>query len=160
MGMVMDLIAGDAREILLAISVDDWSGLRDSRRFAAYLPLGGRMNASWLDMFVCAVRDATGMSPGSFTEACCPLDDRPLARLRGSVDRTIERVDHHWVDDMAAVPDRALDAIAGRWIELIEFEECDVEADDKPMIRSVAGELLEFCRKAAGAEDVILAWTI
>jgi hypothetical protein len=160
MAVVMDLVAGDAREILLAIGVDDWEGLRDRGRFAAYLPLGGRMDPSWLDLLSDAAREVTGEdTPNSFSEACCPLEDRRLARLRGSVDRTIERVDTHWVDDVALIPDRSLDAIAGRWIELIEQEACDVEADEKPMIRAVVGDLVDFCRRAQTAEDVLLAWT-
>ncbi len=160
MAVVMDLIAGDAREILLAIGVDDWEGLRDPGRFAAYLPLGGRMDPSWLDMLSMAAREVTGLDgPDCFSEACCPLEDRHLERLRGAVDRTMERVDAHWVDDVALIPDRSLDAIAGRWIELIELEECDVEADDKPMIRTVVSDLVSFCRRAQTAEDVLLAWT-
>jgi hypothetical protein len=161
MAVVMDLVAGDAREILLAIGVDDWNGLRDRTRFAGYLPLGGRMDLSWLDLLSCAVRDVTGDDdPGSFSEACCPLEDRHLSRLQGAVDRTIERVDTHWIDAMAMVPDRALDSIAARWIELIEREECDVDPEDKPMIRAVTGDLVDFCRRAETAEDVLLAWTI
>jgi len=161
MAVVMDLVAGDAREILLAIGVDDWEGLRDSRRFSAYLPLGGRMDPSWLDLLSSAARDVTGDdAPGSFSEACCPLEDRHLERLRGSVDRTIERVDTHWVDDVALIPDCSFDAIAGRWIELIELEECEVEPDDKPMIRTVVSDLVDFCRRAQTAEDVLLAWTL
>jgi hypothetical protein len=161
MGVVMDLVAGDAREILLAIGVEDWQGLRDPTRFAAYLPLGGRMDPAWLDLFARAVREATGNeAPASFTEACCPLESRSLTRLRNSVDRTIERVDPHWIDDVAMIPDRALGRIAARWIELIDCQECEVEPDDKPMIRSVAGEIVSFCRNAQTAEDVLLAWTI
>jgi hypothetical protein len=57
------------------------------------------------------------------------------------------------------IPDRSLDRIAARWIELIDCQECEVEPDDKPMIRSVAGEIVSFCRNAQTAEDVLLAWT-
>jgi hypothetical protein len=157
----MDLVAGDAREILLAIGVEDWEGLGDPRRFAAHLPLGGRMDPEWLDLFAGAIRDVTATeSPGSFTEACCPLEGPRLTRLGASVDRTIERVDPHWTDDVALVPEWSLDKIASRWIELIDCEDCEVEPDDKPMIRVVAGEIVAFCRKAQTAEDVLLAWTL
>jgi hypothetical protein len=157
----MDLIAGDAREILLAISTEDWQGLRDPGRFAGYLPLGGRMDPSWLDLLACAAREITADSlPGDFTDACCPLHNPSLARLKGSVDRTIERVEPRWVHEVALLPDRARDAIAARWIELIDLEECEVEPDDKPMIRSLVGELIEFCRRADDAEDVLLAWSM
>ena len=161
MGVVMDLVAGDAREILLAIGVDDWAGLRDPTRFEGHLSLGGRMDPQWLDLLADAVRDVTGSGgPGSFSEACLDLDDRVLTRLRGSVERTVERVDPHWIEDLALVPDRALDAVAARWIELINLEECDVDADDKPMIRSVTGDLVAFCRRARSAENVLLAWAL
>ena len=161
MGVIMDLVAGDAREILLALGVEDWHGLRDPARFSAHLPLGGRMDPSWLDLLARAIRDVTGCDePGPFTEACLPLEGRQLTRLGASVERTVERVDPHWVDDVALVPDRSLDRIAARWIELIDCEECEVEPDDKPMIRSVTGELVAFCRAAQTAEDVMLAWTI
>ena len=43
----MDLIAGDAREIMLAVGMEDWSGLRDPGRFPAYISLGGGMDPSW-----------------------------------------------------------------------------------------------------------------
>ena len=54
MGVLMDLIAGDAREILLAISVDDWAGLRDRSRFVAYISLGGGLDLTWLDLLALA----------------------------------------------------------------------------------------------------------
>jgi hypothetical protein len=31
----MDLVAGDDREILLAIGIEDWAGLRDGHRLCA-----------------------------------------------------------------------------------------------------------------------------
>jgi hypothetical protein len=157
----MDLVAGDAREILLAIGVEDWTGLADPSRFAAHLPLRGRMDPSWLDLLARAVRDVGGGdSPGSFSGACRPLEGRHLGGLGRTVDRTVERVDPHWVDEMALVPDRALDAVAARWIELIEFEECEVEADDKPVIRALVDDLIGFCRRSRAAEDVLLAWSL
>jgi hypothetical protein len=157
----MDLVAGDAREILLAIGVEDWTGLADPRRFEAHLPLRGRVDPSWLDLLAQAVRDvAGGDEPGPFSEACLRLDDRRLGGLGGSVDRTVERVDPRWVDDMAMVPDRAIDAVAARWIELISLEECAVEADDKPVIRVLVEDLIDFCRRSQAVEDVLLAWSL
>ena len=47
----MDLVAGDERAILLAISVEDWSGLDDHARFDAHLSLGGGLDPTWLDLF-------------------------------------------------------------------------------------------------------------
>jgi hypothetical protein len=153
----MDLVAGDAREILLAIGVDDWDGLRDPGRFAAYISLGGGMDPTWLDLFAQAGREVTGGdTPGPFTEAAHELE----SRLMAISERTVERIDPHWVDDVAFLPDGQLDRIAARWIDLIDCEECDVDQDDKPMLRELAGELVEFCRRAEGAEDVLFAWSI
>jgi hypothetical protein len=47
----MDLVAGDERSILLAISVDDWAGFDDPTRFDAHLSLGGGLDPTWLDLF-------------------------------------------------------------------------------------------------------------
>ncbi len=153
----MDLIAGDAREILLAVGMDDWSGLRDRSRFPAYISLGGGMDQGWLDLFAQAAREVTGRdSPGSFTDAACPLESRPS----NAGDRVVERVDPHWVGCVAMLPEHQVDRIAARWIDLIDCEECPVDAEEKPMLRQVAGDLLEFCRLADGAEDVLLAWSI
>jgi hypothetical protein len=157
----MDLVAGDAREILLAISLDDWAGLRDSARFPAYISLGGGMDPTWLDLFAEAARETSGgQTPGSFSEAACPLRSSMEDRLAESSERTIERVDPHWIDDVALLPDGRIDRIASRWIDLIDCEECDVDPDEKPMLRQLAGDLIQFCRLAQGAEDVLFAWSI
>lgn len=161
MAVLMDLIAGNAREILLAISVDDWAGLRDRRRFHAYISLGGGMDPVWLDLFARAAREVTGDgSPGAFVEASCPLESPLQSRLSHLGDRTVERVDPHWVEEVAALPDNRVDRVAARWIELIDAEACEVDPEEKPMIRAVAGDLIEFCRAAADAEDVLFAWAI
>jgi hypothetical protein len=153
----MDLVAGDVREILLAIGVDDWAGLRDPRRFVAYISLGGGLDVTWLDLFAQAAREISGGgTPGSFSEATRALESRMTALS----DRTIERIDPHWIDDVALLPESHLDRIAARWIDLIESEECDVGTDDKPMLRELAGDLVAFCRRAEGAEDVVFAWSI
>jgi len=155
-GVSMDLVAGDPREILLAIGVDDWAGLRDPGRFAAHISLGGGMDMTWLDLFAQAAREATGGgSPGPFTEATRALQ----SHLAPQSERTVERIDPHWVDDVALLPEGHLDRIAARWIDLIDGEECEVEPDDKPMLRQLAGDLVDFCRRAEGAEEVLLAWS-
>ena len=61
---------------------------------------------------------------------------------------------------VALLPDSQLDRIAARWIDLIDCEECEVEPDDKPMLRELAGDLIDVCRRAEGAEDVLFAWSI
>ncbi len=157
MGVLMDLVAGDTREILLALGVDDWAGLRDPTRFVAYISLGGGLDTTWLDLFAQAARETTSdASPAPFSESTFALN----SRLATATDRTIERVDPDWVDSVAMLPAGQLDRIASRWIDLIDCEECDVDPEDKPMLRQLAGELVDFCRRAEGAEDVLFAWSI
>jgi hypothetical protein len=160
-GTLMDLVAGDGREILLAIGIEDWAGLRDRHRFCAYLSLGGGMEPSWIDLFARAVRDASGgAGPEQFSDSTCPLESPAQLQLSRLGDRTVERVDPHWIDAIAQIPDRLIDRIAARWIDLVDSEECHVDAEEKPTFRQVAGELVEFCRLADGAEDVLFAWAI
>jgi hypothetical protein len=153
----MDLVAGDAREILLAIGMDDWAGLRDPARFAACISLGGGLDQTWLDLFSQAARETSGGDfPAPFSDSTYPLESQ-LARL---CERTVECLDPGWVDDVALLPDGQLDRVAARWIDLIDCEECSVDPDEKPMLRELAGEIVDFCRRAQGAEDVVFAWSI
>jgi hypothetical protein len=157
LGVLMDLIAGEAREILLAISVDDWAGLRDRSRFPAYISLGGGLDLTWLDLLAMAARETTGLeTPGPFTQASHSLD----SRAAGASERTVERVDPHWVDAIARLPVGLADRIAARWIELLTRTGRDIDPEEKPMLRELAGDLLDFCRRAEGAEDVIFAWSL
>ena len=157
MGVLMDLIAGEARGILLAISVDDWTGLRDRSRFPAHISLGGGLDLTWLDLLALAARETTGNEfPGPFTLATHSLD----SRLAGASERTVERVDPHWVDAIARLPGRHIDRIAARWIELLTGEGREIDPEEKPMLRELAGDLIDFCRRADGAEDVLLAWSL
>jgi hypothetical protein len=160
-GVLMDLVAGDAREILLAIGMEDWSGLSDHGRFPAYISLGGGMDPGWLDLFAQAAREATGGdAPGPFSEAAYPLESRLQTRLASIGDRTVERVDPHWIDEVARLPESQVDRVAASWIDLIDCEECSVDPEEKPMLRQLAGDLVDFCRRAEGAEDVLFAWSI
>jgi hypothetical protein len=156
-GVLMDLVAGDYREILLAIATDDWAGLRDPARFTAWISLGGGMDQTWLDLFSQAARETGGGdSPSPFSESVYSIDGRPV-RL---ADRTLERVDADWIDAVAMLPEDGLDRLAARWIDLIDREERSVDPDDKPMLRQLAGELVDFCRLAERAEDVLFAWSL
>ena len=118
MGALMDLVAGSEREILLAITVEDWAGLEDRGRFDAHLSLGGGLDPTWLDLFAEAVRNVTnGDGPADFIDARRELDGPGDAG-----DRVIERVDPSWIDAIARIPDHDVDAVAGRWIDLVEEE--------------------------------------
>jgi hypothetical protein len=155
MGTLMDLVAGDDRDILLAIAVDDWQSLDDRSRFPAHLALGGGLDPTWLDLFSEAARRVTGADePGDFLEARRELEGP------GDVgERSVERVDPAWLAAVAAIPDGRVDALAGRWIDLVEEELGDLPSDEKPWIRSLAGELVRFARDAGDAPAVIFAWS-
>jgi hypothetical protein len=156
MSFLMDLVAGETREILLAISVEDWAALDDPERFGAHLSLGGATDPTWLDLFSEAVRNVTGGDePTDFIDARRELDD-----LGDVGERTLERVDPAWVTAVARVADGDVDAIAGRWIDLLAEELGDLPREEKPWIRSLAGELVAFCRRADLSPAVILAWSL
>jgi len=152
----MDLVAGDEQSILLAISVEDWAGLDDPTRFDAHLSLGGGLDPTWLDLFSQAVRTVTGgEDPADFLDA--------RRELEGGVeagDRVVECVDHGWVDAIARLPDRDVDAVAGRWIDLIEDELGMLPREEKPWIRQLAGDVVRFAREADRSEDVLFAWSL
>jgi len=156
MGALMDLVAGDAREILLAITVDDWNGLQDRERFPAHLSLGGGLDPTWLDLFSEAVRAVTGGDgPPDFIDARRELDGPGEM-----TERSIERVDASWFDAVARLDDRQVDAVAGRWIDLVEEDLGELPREEKPWIRQLAGEIVRFSRDSASAQDVIFAWAL
>ena len=150
----MDLVAGDARDIVLALSIDDTQAFEDGDRFVAHLPLGGGLDPTWLDLFSEAVRSVTGQGePVDFLDARTELDGSA-----DTVERIVERVDSDWIEAVAAVPDDLHGALAGRWIELLEEELGLLPREEKPWIRDMAGRIVLFTRQAAGARDVIFAW--
>jgi len=156
MGFLMDLVAGESREILLAISVDDWAGLDEPGRFDGHLALGGATDPTWLDRFSEAVRDVTGNDePIDFIDARRDLDGP------GDIgERTVERVDPTWITAIARLGDGSLDAVAGRWIELLEEDLGALPREEKPWIRQLAGEIVAFARRADLSPAVILAWSL
>jgi len=155
MGSLMDMIAGDQRDIVLALSVEDIAAFSDPDRFTAHLSLGGGLDPTWLDMFSEAVRDTTGLpDPIDFLDARTEVDG-----TAATTERIVERVDPGWVAAVAAVPDDQLGAVAGRWIALLEEEQgVRLPREEKPWIRDLAGKVVEFCRASADARIVIFAW--
>lgn len=156
MGSLMDLVAGREREILLAISVEDWAGFDDRSRFDAHLALGGGLDPTWLDLFSEAVRSVTGGdAPQDFIDARRELDGP------GDIgDRMIERVDPAWIGAIARLPDGHVDAIAGRWVDLVEEELGFLPREEKPWIRKLAGDVVAFARAADRSPDVLFAWSL
>jgi hypothetical protein len=156
MAALMDLVAGEAKAILLAVSVDDWAGLDDPARFDAHLSLGGGLDPTWLDLFSEACR-----SVSDATEPRDFLDAR--GELGGSAvdvgERTVERVDGSWITAVAGVADRDLDRIAGRWVDLLDEEYGALPREEKPWIRTLAADIVAFSRAAASSPDVLFAWS-
>ena len=156
MGALMDLIAGEEREILLAIAVDDWAGLQDRERFPAHLSLGGGLDPTWLDLFSEAVRSVTGgAAPQDFIDA--------RHELEGSTqltERSVERVEQAWITAVAMIEDHDVDAVAGSWIDLVEEDLGELPREEKPWIRQLAGEIVRFARDADSARDVLFAWSL
>jgi hypothetical protein len=156
MGSLMDLVAGREKEILLAITVDDWAGFDDRARFDAHLSLGGGLDPTWLDLFSEAVRATTsGDGPADFIDSRRELDGSSE-----EVDRVIERVDPAWIDAIARLADHDIDAIAGRWIDLVEEELGFLPREEKPWIRKLAGDIVAFARAADHSADVLFAWSL
>jgi len=156
MSALMDLVAGREREILLAISVEDWAGFDDSARFDAHLALGGGLDPTWLDLFSEAVRTVTnGDGPADFIDARRELDGPGETG-----DRVIERVDPAWIGAIARLSDQNVDAIAGRWVDLIEEELGFLPREEKPWIRQLAADVVAFARAADRSPDVLFAWSL
>jgi hypothetical protein len=152
----MDLVAGDSREILLAVAVDDLASFDDRARFPAHLAFGGAIDPTWLDLFSQAARAVTGRDdPVDFLEARTELDGPGDAG-----ERTVERIDPAWVSSVAMLEDRQLDAIVGRWIDLLEEELGELAREEKPSMRTFAGQIVDFARRADHAPAVILAWSL
>ena len=152
----MDLVAGETRDILLALAVDDVRGFEDRDRFTAYLSLGGGLDPSWLDYFAEAARDVTGSDdPSDFLDARRDLDGDGQAG-----ERTVERIDRSWITAVARVPDQRITALASRWIDLLEEDLGSMPGEEKPWIRDLASQIVTFAREAETAPDVLFAWTI
>jgi len=158
---LMDLIAGDAQEILLAIGTNDLAALDDRSRFPAHVALGGGLDPTWLDLFAGAARGVVGGDgPGDFLDARIELSGHPAEEPR-----SVERVDPAWVAAVARIPDRQIGAVASGWIDLLEEELGVLARDEKPWIRDLAGRLVAFCRTAdraasGRAPDVLFAWSL
>ena len=156
MSRLMDLVAGEAPEILMVIGLDDLAALDDPTRFPAHLALGSGLDPTWLDLFAEAARSVTGSpEPADFIDARLELEGPDTED-----DRTIERVDPSWVGTVARIPEHDLSAIAGRWIDLIEDELGVLPREEKPWIRELAGRLVAFCQAADRAPDVLFAWSL
>jgi hypothetical protein len=119
----MELVAGDVQEVLIVVATDDREALTDEHRFRAYLSLSGGMDPDWLDYFAEAARAAINRdTPIDFIDARTELGGDSNESAEPSDELSIERVDPTWISAVAAIPDLALDGVAGGWIARIEEE--------------------------------------
>jgi hypothetical protein len=158
MGTRMELVAGDVSEIVGIIESDDRAALAHPKRVAAYLSLSGGMDPTWLDLFAESARIATDRdAPTDFIDARIEMG---VAGGSNGSERTVERVDPAWISAVAAIPDNALGALAGRWIDRLEDEFGSMARDEKPWIRELAGRVVAFCRTADQGADVVFVWEL
>jgi hypothetical protein len=156
MAALMDLIAGETREILLALSIEDYDSLDDRSRFDAHLALGGGLDPTWLDLFSEAARTTlVRETPSDFIDARRDLNGRGATG-----ERTVELVDPEWIAAVAGIAEHDIDAVAGRWIDLIEEELGPLPREEKPWIRAFAGEIVAFSRAARRSPAVLFAWSL
>ena len=135
----MDLVAGDARDVVLVLSVDDPGAFVDPDRFTAHLPLGGGLDPTWLDLFSEAVRSVTGHDePVDFLDARTELDG--AGRL-GRADRRAGRRGLGRGGRRRPGRPRTGPSPA-RWIELLEEELGLLPREEKPWIRDMAGRIV------------------
>jgi hypothetical protein len=150
----MELIAGEVQDILVVLGTAGDRPNVGRERFAAYLPLGGAIDPTWLDLFSESARITTDSStPTDFIDARIELGAEE-GRL------TIERVDPAWISAIARLPDGLIDAVTGRWIDRIEEEIGELPREEKPWIRELAGQVVVFCRTADRAPDVVFVWAL
>jgi len=155
MAFAMDLVAGDRRAILRALGDADWAVFDDPSRFSGHLSLGGSLDPTWLDLFSESIRTVTGRAePSDFLDARTELDGGD------AVGRTLEQIDPLWITAIARLDDADVGPIAARWIDLVEEEIGDLPREEKPWIRKLAGDIVEFARLADRAPAVIVAWSL
>ena len=152
----MELIAGDARDILVVLGAAQMDGIVPERdRYQAHLSLGGGIDPTWLDLFSEAARvtlDAD--APSDFIDARFELGES------GDMGLTIERVDPAWVTSVAMIADTSIDALTGSWIDRLQEDMGALPREEKPWIRDLAGQIVAFCRIADRAPDVIFVWAL
>ena len=90
--------------------------------------------------------------------------DRPVeVEVDGTVDvgeRTVELVDAGWIGAVADLPEDDIGPVAGHWIDLLDEELGPLSREDKPWIRTLVADLVQFAQAARSAPAVVFAWSI
>ena len=66
----------------------------------------------------------------------------------------------HWVEECASRAEGRVDRIATRCVEFVDCESYEVDPDEKPMLSELAGDLVDFCGRARGADGGLFVWSI
>jgi hypothetical protein len=144
----LELVAGDPRELVVALAAGDRTALADPERAAAFLPLGD-LDPSWLDALGEAIGDLGGGRVAPFRSGLRPLPDR-LAR---SVEDEVWLVDARWLHAVAGVADEAVAAVARGW--LVRLGVAEPSASDLALAAELAAAIVRFARRATTAEAVL-----
>ena len=140
--------------IVLALSVDDMAAFDDPDRFVAHLPLGGGLDPTWLDLFSEAVRSVTDEASRSTSSTRAPSSSSARRTSSGSWSGSTAAGSRPWPGS----PTSSSSALAGRWIELLEEELGLLPREEKPWIRDLTGQIVDFARRSDRRPDVVFAW--
>ena len=72
----------------------------------------------------------------------------------------IERVDPAWIEAVARLDDQHIDAVAGKWVHLVEEELGMLPREEKPWIRQLTSDMVGFARAAERSQAVLFAWSL
>ena len=157
MTRLMDLVAGDAQEILLAIGTR-----RPGRRSTigggspAHVALGGGLDPTWLDLFAEAARSVIGRD-GPRTSSTPGSSSTDRARTRTGDRARRSRLDRRPSRASRSARSTRSPRAGSTWSRR---SSASSPRDEKPWIRDLAGELVAFCRAADRAPDVLFAWSL
>lgn len=150
-GSSLELVAGEVREVLLALAVGDRDGLADPDRFVAYLPLGA-LDPAWLDALTLAVHHHRGIGPTSFRAALRPL----AGDLVRSLEEEVGLVDPVWLEAFADLDEAACEPLARTWLATVVGHP---EAIDVALAAELVGTIVRFARRARAARATLWAAT-
>lgn len=144
----LELVAGDPRQLLLALAVGDTDALADPERADAYLPLGD-LGLGWLDALTAAVHELTGQGPATFRAALRLLPER----LAQTLEADVRLVDATWLRALASLADETAPHVADRW--LARAGERERPPDLVAAAVELTGAVVRFARRAAAADAVL-----
>ena len=158
MAALMDLVAGDAREILLVLSVDDTAAFDDRARFDAHLPLGAGLDPTWLDLFCEAARAVRTATSRATSSTLATSSKGPGQQ----VEYTVEYVDAGWVATSPDSPTASSTRSRGAGSTCSRRSMGVLSAEEKPSDPAPRerGRPLLPCGGPFGNAGVFFAWSL